>query len=136
MTKYNAWDFFGVVDNRTELESSDDVATVKWGKKWRMPNEKEIKELVEECVWTWTTQNNVNGHVVTGPSGKSIFLPAAGYRDGTDLYDLGSDSDYWSATLADGNDNDVCGFGGDKWGGSWGGGCSREYGRTVRPVTE
>lgn len=101
MTKYCTDSDYGTVDNRTTLTSSDDVATVKWGSKWRMPSMKEMRELVKDCTWTWTTQNGVNGMKVTGPNGNSIFLPAAGYRHGTDFYHSGSHGSYWSATLVE-----------------------------------
>ena len=39
-----------------------------------------MDELRENCTWTWTTVNEVNGYLVTGPNKNSIFLPAAGYR--------------------------------------------------------
>lgn len=136
LTKYCTNSNGGTVDNRTTLTSSDDVATVKWGSKWRMPTKEEMKELVEDCTWTRTTQNGVEGMKVIGSDGNSIFLPAAGNRYGTDFDDRVSDGNYWSATL----DEDY-GFGayflyfdddGNYWG-SWG---SRGYGLTVRPVTE
>ena len=135
MTKYCTDEEYGTVDNRTVLTSSDDVVTVKWGKKWRMPTEEEMRELFDECTRTWTTQNNVNGYVLIGPSGKSIFLPAAGNRNGTDLNLRGSYGYYWSATLGeDGSLNASC-FG--IYDGGW---LSGEYNRyrgfTVRPVTE
>ena len=50
-----------------------DVAHVKWGGQWRMPTLAELKELVNECTWTWTTLNGVKGMKVTGPNGNSIF---------------------------------------------------------------
>ena len=59
-----------------------DAATANWGGDWRMPTKAEIQELIDKCTWTWTTQNGVNGYKVTGPSGASIFLPAAGYFNG------------------------------------------------------
>ena len=58
-----------------------DVAR-KWGGSWRLPTREEIIELMENCTWKWTTQNNVNGCKVTGPNGNSIFLPAAGGLSG------------------------------------------------------
>ena len=51
------------------------------------------------CTWTWTTQNGVNGYKVTGPNGNSIFLPAAGYMDGAALHAAGSDGCCWSGSL-------------------------------------
>ncbi|MDR2824125.1 MAG: hypothetical protein LBB41_02870, partial [Prevotellaceae bacterium] len=53
----------------------------------------------EHVTYEWTTLNGVNGGRFTDiASGKSIFLPAAGYRlysDGS-LYYRGSGGTYWS----------------------------------------
>jgi hypothetical protein len=92
------------VDNKTTLDPEDDVAHVKWGGSWRMPTKAEQDELHNNCTWTWTTQNGVNGYSVTGPNGNSIFLPAAGYRFGTEACKRGSDGCYWSSSL-DSNDS-------------------------------
>ena len=45
--------------------------------------------------------NGVNGCLVIGPNGNSIFLPAAGYRWREILLGVGEDSDgiYWSRSL-------------------------------------
>ena len=58
--------------------SQYDAATANWGGSWRMPKSTELKELIDNCTWTWTTQNGVNGYKVIGTNGNSIFLPAAG----------------------------------------------------------
>ena len=136
MTKYCTDSDYGTVDNRTTLTSSDDVATVKWGSKWRMPTKEEMEELDEDCTWTWTTQSGVNGMKVIGPNGNSIFLPAAGNRNGTDLNYRGSNGYYWSATLYENHSNDayLLYFGSGYSG--WYYHCYRDYGHTVRPVTE
>ena len=68
-----------------------------------MPTYDELSELIR-CTWTWTTQNGVNGYNVEGPSGASIFLPAAGRRDGSSLDKAGSDGYYWSSTPTDHDD--------------------------------
>ena len=96
MTKYCTSSSYGTVDN---LDPEDDVAHVKWGGTWRMPTFKEREELSEKCTWTWTAQNGVKGYKVTGPNGNSIFLPAAGFRDETEVYDRGSVGLYWSSSL-------------------------------------
>ena len=75
-----------------------DAARANWGGDWRMPTDEEMQELIDECTWTWTTQNGVKGHKVTGPNGNSIFLPAAGSRDGSSLDDAGGSGYYWSST--------------------------------------
>ena len=116
--------------------TSYDVARVKWGGSWRMPTLDEIKELCNKCSWEWAEVNGINGQKVIGPNGNSIFLPAAGYRDGGDVYDRGARGIYWSATLLSGKSYTAyclyfyfgyCG---------WSNGGNRYFGRTVRPVTE
>ena len=99
MTKYCTDSYYGTVDYKTTLEASDDVATVKWGGAWRMPTTEEQQELIDNCTWQWTTLNGVNGYCVTGPNGNSIFLPAAGYIDGSEVYEQSSCGYYWSGAL-------------------------------------
>ena len=103
-TKYCTDRDYGKVDNKTVLDPEDDVAHVKWGGSWRMPTIAEQDELREKCTWTWTTQNGTKGYKVTSKSnGNYIFLPAAGYRSGSSLYDAGTYGDYWSASLNESN---------------------------------
>ena len=99
MTKYCTNSSYGTVDDKTELELEDDAAYVNWGSSWRMPTKEQQDELRENCTWTWTKKNNVNGYKVTGPNGNSLFLPAAGCHDGSTHYDAGSYGYYWSRTL-------------------------------------
>jgi hypothetical protein len=105
MTKYCNKSFYGIVDNKTVLDLEDDAAYANMGKEWRMPTDKELDELKIKCTWTWTSQKGTMGYKVTGPNGKSIFLPAAGYRDDTYLLNAGSNGDYWSASLCEINPN-------------------------------
>ena len=102
-TKYCTDSYFGTVDNKTQLELSDDAARANWGGSWRMPTYAELTELCEQCTWTWTTQNGVYGYKVTskksGYTNKSIFLPAAGYRNSSGLDYAGSGGRYWSSSL-------------------------------------
>jgi hypothetical protein len=100
LTKYNNSSSYGSVDHKTQLELSDDAARANWGGSWRMPTDAELTELREQCTWTSTTQNGVNGYkVISKKNGKSIFLPAAGYRDGSSLYKAGNYGYYWSSSL-------------------------------------
>ena len=106
LTKYcnnSSYGNGGFTDTKTVLDTEDDAATVNWGGAWRMPTDEEMTELREQCKWTWTTQNGVNGHKIVGPNGNSIFLPAAGYMNGTSLSDVGSWGYYWSSSLYAGN---------------------------------
>ena len=78
--------------------SQYDTARANWGSTWRMPTEKEFKELKNQCIWTWTSQGGHSGYRVTSKTnGNSIFLPAAGGRFRESLYYVGSDGYYWSA---------------------------------------
>jgi len=135
MTKYCTSSSYGTVDNKTTLEASDDVASVKWGGNWRMPTTEEQQELINKCTWTWTTLNGVNGYRVTGPNGNSIFLPAAGYRSGTGAYGQGSYGFCWSSSLFSYYSYSACSLyfysGSFDWFYYY-----RCYGRTVRPVSE
>jgi hypothetical protein len=105
LTKYCTSSIFGKSDGKTILDPEDDAAYVNWGGTWRMPTYDELNELQTKCTWTWTTQNGVEGRLVTGPNGNSIFLPAAGYRNGSLLNNAGSIGIYWSSSLFTRNSN-------------------------------
>jgi hypothetical protein len=102
LTKYCAKSSYGYnnfTDSKKTLEPDDDAATANMGSSWRMPTKSELEELKNNCTWTWTTQKGVTGYEVTGPSGNSIFLPAAGSHYDSSLIGAGSDDYYWSSSL-------------------------------------
>lgn len=76
-------------------------AAADLGGSWCMPTSTQFTELLNNCTWTWGTVNNVNGYTVSGTNGKSIFLPAAGYYNGTTLNSSGTYGYYWSTTYND-----------------------------------
>ena len=135
VTKYCTDSSYGTVDNKTVLDPEDDVAHVKWGGSWRMPTLEEQKELGTKCTWKWTELNGVNGYRVTGPNGNSIFLPAAGFRDGTELSNRGPYGGYWSGSLGGSSSFRAYGLGfhDDRHGWDY---VDRIHGRSVRPVCE
>ena len=94
---YNGSDYVNIGSNISGTRY--DVARAQWGGSWRLPTMAEFEELVDRCTWTWTTYNGVNGYKVTGPNGNSIFLPAAGRRNGTEFNFRGSGGLYWSGSL-------------------------------------
>ena len=129
------------------LEPSNDVARVKLGGAWRMPTFDEIQELLalqynSDYTWAWTTAAGKGGKNVPGVrithkfSGASMFIPAAGYCDGTSVgKNAGNESYYWTSTIypkatewawsAKGSEADLIVFT-----------CDRFLGFPVRPVSE
>ena len=104
-----------VKDGKTVLDPEDDAARANWGGSWRMPTNAEWTALKDAAnfTWTWTDDyegTGIAGRIVTskvsGYEGNSIFLPAAGLRDGAGWYldyEPGSNGDYWSSTLNENN---------------------------------
>ena len=102
LTKYcsvSDFGYNGFTDALTILLPEDDAATANWGADWRMPTAEEWQELHENTYCSWTQENEVNGWRFTASNGNSIFLPAAGYRNGDGLFNAGSRGDYKSSSL-------------------------------------
>ena len=103
--------------------------------RWRMPTSEQIKELIDNSSYTWTTKNGFYGGQFKGPSGGVIFLPAAGFRSGDYLSNSDKSGWYWSSTpwpvflhkaifFSFGSNNVSMSNG------------NRSEGRTVRPVAQ
>ena len=99
LTKYNTNSTYGTPDNLTTLQAMDDVATQKLGSGARMPTKAEWEELINNTTAEWTQVNGVNGRKFTASNGKSLFLPAAGFRRGSELLVAGGYGGYWSSSL-------------------------------------
>ena len=135
MTKYTA-DVEGG-DGLKTLQPGDDPATANWGTKWRTPTFDEIKDLLDntKCEWTWDAAKK--GYTVKGlKTGNSIFLPAAGYRYGSDLGRAGTGGFYWSSSVYESKPSGAYDFrfysdAPHDWVSG-----SRFYGLSVRAVTE
>ena len=109
---YNSEDY-------TEIQPDDDVAQVEWGNGWRMPTLAEIQSIIDNCTWEFTQKKGVNGYNVTykqelwdydankflGYSYNTIFLPAAGYYEGTSIQGAGTYGYYWSGNYNTENPN-------------------------------
>ena len=100
--KSNYTDFNSITrKKRMKQINSDanfDVATAKLGASWYIPTNADFEELINNCTWEWTTLNGVNGYMITGSNGNSIFLPATGYRDGASCNNDETSGEYWSST--------------------------------------
>ena len=101
-TKYNSNPSYGTVDNKTVLDSGDDVANEELGGNWRIPTGAEWAELLDNCTWTWSSLGVVRGYKVTsnvpGYTSNYIFIPTGG----TCVYDeppvTNYQGAYWSST--------------------------------------
>ncbi len=74
---------------------SFDAAT-HYNTQWQLPTISQFVELVEKCLWTWENRNGVNGYLVTGSNGNTIFLPAAGWSNSLNPSYVGVYGYYWT----------------------------------------
>lgn len=114
-----------------DLYPNEDVATVKWGKGWKMPTKAQFDELLANTTDEWTAINGINGRKFTASNGNYIFFPAAGDVDGGSLYGRGSNGYYWSRSFGSSSHAWILGFyssGRDVYAGN------RYAGFSVRPV--
>lgn len=148
---YSSNGYNGFTDNKKELDPEDDAATANWGSNWQMPSQEQMEELIYGgyVEILWTVLNGVNGMLFTSYSnGKSIFLPAGGFRssEGIDNGESSNGSsdgisgnvnvagDYWSRSIDLNNNYEpyyryFCSdyrFGQSLY--------QRYYGRNIRPV--
>lgn len=77
-----------------------DIAATSSNGRFRIPTRSEFKELLDRCRWSWIEYNGTKGCKVTGPSGKSIFLPAAGKKGINGISKKGSFGYYWTSNKA------------------------------------
>lgn len=109
LTKYNSENDYGVVDNKTVLDLEDDVAHHSLKGDWRIPSSKEWEELAnpDNCVWTWTTQNEISGYLVTSKrTDNYIFIPAAGHKHIDNYSQINTIGYYWLNELPNPKDPD------------------------------
>ncbi len=83
--------------------TDDDVAylNVEPTTSWRIPTPAEMQSLIDDCDWTWTQVNGVNGYKVSNKTipTRWIFLPALGSVSGTEITESGSVGYYWTSEL-------------------------------------
>ena len=108
LTKYCNNSSFGkddYSDDLTTLQKEDDAAYAALGGKFRMPTSSEIDALLAlNKVWVSNYNNTgISGYKFTG-NGNTLFLPAAGIRNGTNIENDGSSVSIWSSSLSMGTD--------------------------------
>lgn len=113
-----------------------DVAHVKWDADWQMPSLDQIKELLDNCTYKWTNVNGKEGGLFTSKKNDaSIFLPAAGYRNNSNLNRADSNGYYWSSTSGPNFSYDAYDLRFDSGGVFWFHYYNRYDGQNVRPVS-
>ena len=85
-------------DSLTVLLPEDDAAQAQWGGEWRMPTHEEFNELFTSCERIDSTLNGVPCAYLKAPNGNGIFIPAAGFINGTTLFYPDYYS-YWTSSL-------------------------------------
>ena len=95
------WDYYEINHSHATCSAKEMMRSSVY-----LPTLEEIEELAYQCTWTRMMKNNVNGFLVTGPNGNSIFLPAAGEigidydsPNGLRLYGVGGECCLWSQTI-------------------------------------
>ncbi len=134
-SSYN-WNTYSIgteLDSLPVLDDAHDAAAANWGYGWRMPSREDFDEIVTYCTKTWTTRNNVNGYLITGPNGNSMFLPASGGRGDGNIYESGSCGFYWLNSVYTSDTQFAWGFllDSDSFSET---SYYRMYGQTIRPV--
>ena len=144
-TKYNS------TDGKTSFADynyEDDAARQRWGVTWRIPTHEEWTALCDASLYDWVhitdyLGSGKNGMLVTrkadtGPcAGNSIFLPAAGWRNGDVLEEAGTWGYYWSSSIYTENYRlariVLFDHKGDVWKNGY---YHRYYGQSIRPVSD
>lgn len=80
--KWYGSDKYVIQSGEGSMDSADDVAAVKLGGGWRLPDNEEWLELKNNCNWDEETLDGVAGIRATSiVNGNSIFFPYAGYAE-------------------------------------------------------
>lgn len=79
-----------------------DAATNMLGRNWRLPTDEECKELLNSCKWETKVIDGIEGRLVTGPNGNSIFLPFNQKNFTSGKYVSGH---YWTSTPHHGSES-------------------------------
>ena len=100
--KYNGATYT-VFENLDSLDALHDAAKVNMGGNWHIPTMADFEELTTYCTVQWTSLNDVNGCLLTGPNGNTIFFPASGGIGNEDVHDKNICGIYWLSPIYSGD---------------------------------
>lgn len=94
------------MDDKNELDSCDDAATVNLGAKWRTPSYFEMEALINTKSFTWEYTGDGYNVIskIAGYEGNSIFLPLTGYINGQEITSQGTMGYYMTCTQVEGKE--------------------------------
>ena len=92
---YTPWDIAGTEEDVLYNLNIDGSSKMKS----KMPTALQIEELISKTTQTFETVNGVSGVRFTAKNGNSIFLPACGYRNGSEIVDNG-EGYYWTGNVS------------------------------------
>ena len=117
----------GFTDNLTELLPEDDAAYQNkkfYNFKFHIPTKEQCEELIKYTNNYWVNNydpnklvhnpnddggiQQLNGRIFEGKNRNQLFIPAAGYYLGSDIYGVGSGCNLWSSSLYLGVSNNAC----------------------------
>ena len=102
-------------DGKKVLDLCDDAAHIHMGRKWHMPTDEQIIELIKNTENTWVTDYNhsgVNGRLFTSKiNGEKLFFPACGLLFAEYYKGLNKIGYFWSSSV----DNYCSDCGRDLW---------------------
>ena len=104
MQKFNRLSIskYSAVDELEELEPEDDAAHVNLGNGWALPTVEQVEELIENTTNEWVENYNdtgINGRLITGKNGNTIFLPAGSSKSEYNN-SIGNAGEYWTRNLS------------------------------------
>ena len=85
-------------DGNITLQEGDDAAAQTWGCGWRIPTREEYNDLLTKCTVTYNYSKR--GYTFTSKENPtlSIFMPTAGYKNSSTVFNVGKYARYLTAT--------------------------------------
>ena len=103
MTKYCDTSKYGNVDNKINLDTSDDAARAILGSSWRLPTRAEVNELLNNTEWSTEYKNDIKIVVAKSTiNGAELTFPISGYKENNSNGDVGVAGYYWVSQIEPG----------------------------------